>query len=173
MSYATVDELAIFPLSDVLISVDELEGAEAMRFAIFPISDVHTSVGKLEGAMAMPFAIFPISDVHTSILEDAVAALGVEGAEEKAQEHRYKRRYTQSVCLHFLGVSCYVGGGGEAASNDGAVGGGAADSGGAAVVTHPSQDLICVPAYHVLIGAPTTTTATTMTIRSMHDIRRG
>jgi len=104
----------IFPFSDVRTSVGALVGAVAMRFTIFPFSDVRTSVGPRVGAVAMHFASLPLSDVLISVgpragavamrftifqcssvhvpvdVLEAALAFGVEGAEEQAQEHRYK-----------------------------------------------------------------------------------
>jgi hypothetical protein len=80
-----------FPLSSMSISVDPLVGALAMLFALFPFSDVHISVDPLVGAVAMMLAFFPFSDVHITVDVEAALAFGVEGAEEQAQEHRYKR----------------------------------------------------------------------------------
>jgi hypothetical protein len=63
-----------------------------MLFALFPFSDVHISVDPLVGAVAMMLAFFQFSDVHISVdVLEAALAFGVEGAEEQAQEHRYKR----------------------------------------------------------------------------------
>jgi hypothetical protein len=81
-----------FPLSSMSISVDPLVGALAMLFALFPFSDVHISVDPLVGAVAMMLAFFPFSDVLISVdVLEAALAFGVEGAEEQAQEHHYKR----------------------------------------------------------------------------------
>jgi hypothetical protein len=64
----------------------------AMHFASLPLSDVLISVGPRAGAVAMLFAFFPISDVLISVdVLEAALAFGVEGADEQAQEHRYKR----------------------------------------------------------------------------------
>jgi hypothetical protein len=64
----------------------------AMHFASLPLSDVLISVGPRAGAVAMLFAFFPISDVLISVdVVEAALAFGVEGADEQAQEHRYKR----------------------------------------------------------------------------------
>jgi hypothetical protein len=55
-----------------------------MLFAIFPLSDILISIGPLAGAVAMLFFILPLSDVLTSVGP-------VVGTVAVGKEHRYKR----------------------------------------------------------------------------------